>query len=212
MEAVMKRKNNFLKIISGFLITLIIVNMLSVYPVLADIPTHSNPVLVSSGGNDTIYEDITCSNVSTADGDGDFGINATVSIAKDDKIKEIFRTDKQHIGKMWRYVTLILGMKPQQHEYKVMGMAPYADQNIVNYVYNIYKEHLVVDGLDFKYKTKPKDLYFYFKDKFDGIRFDGIAGGVQKWTEEILTQWFRNIIKETGIDYIVFSGGLSMNG
>lgn len=149
--------------------------------------------------------------VITADGDGDDRIDATISIAKSDKVEEIFRTVNQHIGKMWRYVTLILGMKPQQHEYKVMGMAPYADSNIVNHAYSIYKEHLVVDGFDFKYKTKPKDLYFYFKDRLEGIRFDGIAGGVQKWTEEIIKQWFRNIIKKTGIKRIVYSGGLSMN-
>lgn len=149
--------------------------------------------------------------VITADGDGDSGINATISLAKNDKIEEIFRTGRQYIGKMWRYVTLILGMKPQQHEYKVMGLAPYADQNIAKHVYNIYKEHLVVDGFDFKYKKKPKDLYFYFRDKFEGIRFDGIASGVQRWTEEILEEWFRNIIRATNVRRIVFSGGISMN-
>ena len=42
--------------ISGFLITLMMVNALSVFPVLADIPTHGTPVLVSSGGN-TIYDE-----------------------------------------------------------------------------------------------------------------------------------------------------------
>lgn len=149
--------------------------------------------------------------VITADGDGDYGINATVSIAKNDKLKQILRTDKQHVGKIWRYVTLILGMKPQQHEYKVMGLAPYADPNISRKAYEILKEHLVVDGIDFKYKTTPVDLYFYFLEKFEGIRFDGIAGGIQKWTEEIMEEWVRNIIAHTGINRIVFSGGLSMN-
>jgi len=149
--------------------------------------------------------------VITADGDGDYGVNATISLVANDKIREIFRTKKQHMAKIWRYVTLILGMKPQQHEYKVMGLAPYADKNISQKVYDIYKEHLIVDGIDFKYKKKPKDLYFYFKDLFEGLRFDGIAGGVQKWTEEITEDWFRNIISKTGIRRLVFSGGLSMN-
>ena len=31
------------------------------------------------------------------------------------------------IGRLYRYVTLILGMKSNEHEYKVMGMAPYGD-------------------------------------------------------------------------------------
>ena len=64
----------------------------------------------------------------TADGDGDYGINATYSISKNNKIKEIFRTANQPIAKLWRYFTLMLGMKPQQHEYKVMGLAPYASE------------------------------------------------------------------------------------
>ena len=29
------------------------------------------------------------------------------------------------IGRLYRYITLLLGMKPGQHEYKVMGLAPY---------------------------------------------------------------------------------------
>lgn len=148
--------------------------------------------------------------VLTADGMGDYE-NATISIVKDDKIEQIFETKTCDIAKMWRYATLILGMKPQQHEYKVMGLAPYADQNIVKKAYNIYKEHLVVDGFDFKYNKKPDDLYFYFKDLFEGIRFDGIAGGIQQWTEEMVTTWIRNIVKKTGIKRIVFSGGLAMN-
>ena len=30
------------------------------------------------------------------------------------------------IGRLYRYVTLIMGLKPNEHEYKVMGLAPYA--------------------------------------------------------------------------------------
>jgi carbamoyltransferase len=149
--------------------------------------------------------------VITADGDGDYGINATVSIVKNDKITEIFRTDKQPIAKLWRYFTLMLGMKPQQHEYKVMGMAPYADPNISNFVYKVLKSHFSVNNLKFVTKKKPKDLYFYFRNLFEGVRFDGLAGGLQKWTEEMTKRWIENIIKKTKISRIVLSGGLSMN-
>ena len=33
------------------------------------------------------------------------------------------------IGRLYRYVTLILGLKPNEHEYKVMGLAPYCKEN-----------------------------------------------------------------------------------
>ena len=38
-----------------------------------------------------------------------------------------------------RYITLILSMKPQQHEFKVMGLAPYADQNIKKSLFRVKK-------------------------------------------------------------------------
>jgi hypothetical protein len=56
-------------------------------------------------------------------------------------------------------------------------------------------------------------MYFYFKDKFEreAIRFDGIAGGLQEWVEELTAEWVSNIMKELNADQLVFSGGLSMN-
>ena len=32
------------------------------------------------------------------------------------------------LGRIYRYITLLLGMKPGQHEYKVMGLAPYGTE------------------------------------------------------------------------------------
>ena len=37
------------------------------------------------------------------------------------------------IGRLYRYITLILGLKPNEHEYKVMGLAPYCkDKYFIN--------------------------------------------------------------------------------
>ena len=60
----------------------------------------------------------------TPEGMGDDS-SATISIAKNNKLKEIYRTNNAMVGRLYRYVTLLLGMKPGQHEYKVMGLAPY---------------------------------------------------------------------------------------
>ena len=105
----------------------------------------------------------------------------------------------------------MLGMKPQQHEYKVMGLAPYANEHIASKVYKELNNHYDVKGINFYTKKKPKDLYFHFKEKFEGIRFDGLAGGLQLWTEDITKKWFKNVIRKTGINRVVFSGGLAMN-
>lgn len=148
--------------------------------------------------------------VVTADSWGD-GCNATISVAENGKVTEIFRTSMCNIARLYRWMTLLLGMKPNEHEYKVMGLAPYAQDYVRDPAYEIFKETLVVDGLDFKWKVKPSDMYFYFKEKFEGMRFDGIAAGVQLWMEDLLSEWITNIMQYTQTEVLYYSGGLSMN-
>ena len=146
----------------------------------------------------------------SADGWGD-GCNASISVIEQGQIKEIKRTHMCNIARMYRWITLLLGMKPNEHEYKVMGLAPYANEYITKPAYEIFRKTLVVDGLDFKWDVQPSDMYFYFRDSCEGMRFDGIAAGIQKWVEEILSQWITNIMTQTGAEVLYYSGGLSMN-
>jgi carbamoyltransferase len=148
--------------------------------------------------------------VVTADSWGD-DCNATISVVESGRIKEIHRTAMCNLARIYRWMTLLLGMKPNEHEYKVMGLAPYAKDYIRQPAYKIFKETLVVDGLDFRWNQKPTDMYFYFRERFEGVRFDGIAGGLQLWLEEMLCQWITNILNHTGADVLYFSGGLSLN-
>lgn len=146
----------------------------------------------------------------TVDAYGD-GLSATISTVKNGKVERILASKDFNLGRLYRYITLLLGMKPNEHEYKVMGLAPYTKPYLIKKPYEVFKETLYVDGLEFKFKIKPKDHYFYFKEKLEGCRFDGIAGGLQKYVEEILVTWVSNAIKETGIKRAVFSGGVAMN-
>ena len=146
----------------------------------------------------------------TADGFGD-GCNASIWISKDNKLSKLNSTDQCHIGRMYRYTTLMLGMKPAEHEYKVMGLAPYANKNYSQRAYEIFAETLQVDGLDFNYKKRPKDNFFYFHEKLKSERFDAIAYGIQRRTEELLCQWINNGINQTNIKNLIFSGGVAQN-
>jgi len=148
--------------------------------------------------------------VVTADGWGD-GCNATISIVENGEKNEIKRVKLCNLARIYRWATLILGMKPNEHEFKVMGLAPYAKDYILKPVYDIYKETLAVDGLDFVWKNEPSDTYFYFKEKFEGLRFDGIAAGLQLWLEELLSEWIINIMQHTKANILYYSGGLAMN-
>ena len=148
--------------------------------------------------------------VVTADGWGD-GANGSIYKAENGKLKKIYETQNCNLARIYRYITLLLGMKPHEHEYKVMGLAPYSKKYTTQKAYEVFKKTLEVDGLEFKWKEKPQDLYFHFQKKLEGVRFDGIAGGLQLWLEELVTKWISNIIKELDVDSVVFSGGLSMN-
>lgn len=148
--------------------------------------------------------------VVTADGWGD-GENASIYLAENGKLTKIHGTSMCNLARIYRYITLLLGMKPNEHEYKVMGLAPYAKEHLTKRPYEIFKKTLVVDGLDFKWNEKPSDLYFYFRDRLEGERFDGIAGGLQKWMDDMTVQWITNILNKLDVDTLVWSGGFSMN-
>ena len=150
--------------------------------------------------------------VVTLDGGGD-NTNAAIWISSKGKLKEIYRTNIGNLGRMYRYITLILGMKPTEHEFKVMGMAGYALDKTKFYkdVLKIFKETLNVSGIKFKYKIKPKDNFFYFKEKLKNHRFDTICYGIQKYLEDILVKWFTNISKRLKVNHFIFSGGVAQN-
>ena len=148
--------------------------------------------------------------VVTCEGRGSYS-NATVSLYDGKKITEICSMEENYIGTIYRYMTLILGMKPNEHEYKVMGLAPYAKNRDVERLMPIFRDLLVVDGIKVRYKNRPKDLYFTMKERLEGKRFDHIAGALQRFTEEILKEWFSNIAKHTGMKKFVFSGGVAQN-
>ncbi len=149
--------------------------------------------------------------VFTMDGGGD-NANGTVSIGKPgERLKEISRSSNCNIGRMYRYATLLLGMRPADHEYKIMGLAAYNSDKYGLKAFKIYDDTIQVDGLEFKYKNKIKDHFFYFKDKLEGQRFDAIAYGIQKKCENLLSEWILNGLTITGIKNVIMSGGVAQN-
>jgi len=146
----------------------------------------------------------------TSEGIGDYS-NGTVSIMSEDGRNELASTRDNHLVHIYRYITLLLGMKPDHHEYKVMGLAPYANQKELEKSYEVFKNILKVDGLNIVYDQKPGDLYFHFKKQLEGHRFDGIAGAVQKFVEENLCNWSETCLNKTKLSKICFAGGMAQN-
>ena len=127
------------------------------------------------------------------------------------KIKKLVSGGDFIIGRLYRYITLILGLKPNEHEYKVMGLAPYCKKEYSTKILNYFNDMQKVSGVKFKFINKPKDLYFAIKNKLEDCRFDSIASGLQLYTEDLITKWIKNLIKKTNSNQICFAGGVAMN-
>lgn len=147
----------------------------------------------------------------TADGIGD-NINATISTFDENgRWKRHYATNECGIARIYRYMTLLLGMKPNEHEFKVMGLAPYGKEKYGLQAFKVFDETLDVEGTEFVWKIKPTDSYYWFKERLEGIRFDSIAWGLQNWVEKLLIKWTKNSIKKYKISNIIYSGGVAMN-
>lgn len=147
----------------------------------------------------------------TFDGFGDDS-NATIAEIEGGKIKFLQKYNNFNVGRIYRYITLLLKMKPSEHEYKVMGLGPYASDYVMKGPLEVFRKayRLSEDG---KVVGDPdlKDHYYYFRERFESYRFDGIAGALQKFTEEMTCSLVDYWMKKTGKTRVVLSGGVSLN-
>jgi carbamoyltransferase len=148
--------------------------------------------------------------VLTIDGWGDHA-NATVNTVKSGKLKCIYKTDQFNLGRIYHFVTLLLGMQPEQHEYKVMGLAAYAKEHYIEEPLKVFERMYKVDGLKIKPLIEISNHYQFLRTELEGFRFDAIAGAVQRFTENILTQWVRNWVAETELSNVILTGGVALN-
>ena len=151
--------------------------------------------------------------VLTLDAGGD-GVNQTVSISTENGLVRLAESSTNSLGKLWKVVCVLLAMKPFDDEYKVMGLAPYAKESSVDAAMQHLDGICTVDGLRIvgsKNRADQAELFSYLRDKWVDHRFDSICGAMQKYTEQVVCQLVRNVVRETGVSNIVISGGTSMN-
>ncbi len=152
--------------------------------------------------------------VMTLDGEGD-EICAAVNIVQDGKMRRLAVTPKKaSLGWVYAEVTRYLGMKPLEHEYKVMGLAPYAQPEGVDKSYKLMRKLVklgVSNPLIFEAPLRTNLSYRYLRAHFAAHRFDWVAGATQKLTEELITQWISSTIKETDVHRVALAGGVFMN-
>jgi len=155
--------------------------------------------------------------VLTNDGEGD-ELCASVSIGRAGKLRRVGAVARsESIGNLYAVVTFLLGMVPLEHEYKLMGMAPYADEKRADEVCRKLKALFTFDGASaygWRRTEGTPDLFYSYsllRELFEYDRFDWICGGLQRFVEEMLLQWVKHGIAATQIHDLALSGGVFMN-
>lgn len=153
--------------------------------------------------------------VITIDGSGD-GLCASTSVGSNYHMQRLHTIASYHsIGEFYLRVTQYLGMKPAEHEYKVMGLAPYAPAEQAQKAYSILKTfyQLTPDGLSFVNRTGHwgSGLLKLFERRLRGLRFDAVAAGAQRLIETLVVSFVRNWVNKSGIRNVACAGGVFMN-
>lgn len=149
--------------------------------------------------------------VLTHDGAGD-GLCATVNVGSNSQVKVLAQTPKFHslANFMYSQITEYMGLKPWEHEYKVMGMAPYGQ---AEYCAPILRRMFDVKGLHFRNRTGRtlNGLRRLYRNRLARQRFDNVAAACQTVFEELMLKWVRNAVDATGHRKICAAGGAFLN-
>ena len=150
------------------------------------------------------------------DGDGDrlSGRILKIHPGKTPKVEQVASTSYDaSLGYFYSHVTSFLGMKPMEHEYKVMGLAAYPDEKYYLPLCDKFRKIIWVDeerlqiGSQFNLVVMDR----FLRENFVGQRFDNIAAAAQRFLEEAVIKLVKAAIKKTGVTTLAFSGGVFMN-
>ena len=152
--------------------------------------------------------------VLTNDNSGD-GLCATASTGRGTTLErhEAAPSAPGSLGSFYSFVTLLLGMRFGEHEYKVMGLAPYALPRAVERAaaalggaFGLVEDTPAL----FAWRRRGGRYRLLLEDTL-GLRFDAVAGGAQQVVEELLVRWARLMRTRYGGDRLALGGGVFMN-
>lgn len=148
----------------------------------------------------------------TLDGVGDW-TSATVNTYKNGEVKYISKTNHLNsFGYFYSAITQMLGMKAGAHEFKVMGLAPYANRKYYQSIMKDIQDIINVnDSGEWVSKIFPSEINSSLEPIIKFKRFDNIAGAIQELTEILVVKWVDYWIKKTDIHNVALSGGVFMN-
>lgn len=154
--------------------------------------------------------------VITQDGMGDT-LAGTVGIYCGGKYELKDTTDAfDSVAMIYGSMTTHMGMMIMEHEYKIMGLAPYPSEK---YGLKLYESKFadLADVRDGKVRlkvktTNPVDFAQHLlKERMWGERFDNIAFALQHFVEEKMAEFVLENVRKYRIGKVAFGGGLFMN-
>jgi carbamoyltransferase len=117
------------------------------------------------------------------------------------------------VGAFYSFVTLALGMKFGEHEYKVMGLAPYAPDKYARRAEEALRAVFDLEtGRPARFRWRaPGERYQLLLRAMVGLRFDWVAGGAQRLLEDVLLRWTRLMRERYRGGRLALGGGVFMN-
>lgn len=152
--------------------------------------------------------------VVTLDGEGD-GLCGSVNCYEEGEMRrKVALPAGVGIGTLYGKVTEFLGMRRNEHEYKVMGLAPYAKASsgdaFLGELRNLIRFH--PESLTFT-SLFPMQFakYYFFSKTFSNYRFEAIASGIQRFTEELVLKFLQASVATYPAEHLYVGGGVFMN-
>ncbi|EAQ98911.1 carbamoyltransferase family protein [Congregibacter litoralis] len=142
----------------------------------------------------------------TLDGYGT-GLAGSVSLAEDGKIKRLHGVSYPNsLGTMYEHVTSSLGYKPGRHEGKIVGLAAFGDPAVLA---DVLLSRIDQHGGDFGI-YQSNNIYFsrYLAARYPKI---DVAAAYQYVLEVVAKDFVAHWVRETGVDAVVLSGGVTAN-
>lgn len=156
--------------------------------------------------------------VLTCDGQGD-GASGSVFVGNGRALVSkchIPRDDS--LAQLYSYLTYLLGFVPLEHEYKLMGLAPYATSSkgaweVCEFFSRMFHQPCAdelqwkrADGIPTS-ELQPE----FLEQRLKRRRFDELAAGLQMFFEEFVTKWVLHVMRALGTDQLAVAGGAFMN-
>jgi carbamoyltransferase len=113
------------------------------------------------------------------------------------------------LGLFYSSITDLLGLKAQEEEYIMMGMAAYGNEYSKKY-YDFFKQNFFDSENNLIVDLRRGCRSIFFKEEIEKNRFQ-IAKAAQEIYEDVITNILRKYINKTGHKKLIMSGGCALN-